>query len=118
MSEPATSAYTIAIGTVALTGTIFGMQADALLLGLFGGFVALRYAGPLTWRQLVGSLVCAAVAAGLFSPIAHAAAGEYLVWTRSAGDVVREAAAFAIGVAAQTAIPVGLKLLNRKGDAA
>ena len=87
MTEPTFSGATIALGAITITGTIFNMQADALLGGLFGGFVALRYTGPMTKWQLVTSLVSATGLAGAFGPVAHAAALHYVAWLASAGDM-------------------------------
>lgn len=116
MTEPTISGTTIALGAITITGTIFNMQADALLGGLFGGFVALRYVGPMSKWQLVGSLVSATGLAGSFSPVAHAAALHYVSWLSAAGDMARVACAVAIGLIAQTAVPILMGWVKRGGQ--
>jgi hypothetical protein len=113
MTDPATP-YTITIGVIAVTGSIFGMQADALLVGLLGGFVALRYAGTLTIWGLVGSLTTAVILAGALSPVANAAALHYADWLAPSKDAVRLACAFVLGLTAQVVLPISLKILRKR----
>jgi len=113
MTEPTTSGVTFALGAVTLTGTFLGMDGNALMAGLFGSFVALRYAGPLSAWGLFSSLATGTLAAGQLAPIVASAAGSYLEWLRAipaAGQA--SASAFLIGVSAQTVLPAALKRLR------
>jgi hypothetical protein len=116
VTEPTFSGATIALGAITITGTIFNMQADALLAGLFGGFVALRYTSQMTKWQLAASLVSATGLAGSFSPVAHAAALHYVSWLAAAGDMARLACAVAIGLFAQTLVPILMGWVKRSGS--
>lgn len=114
MTEPTISGITLAAGAVTLTGSIFGMQWDALLIGFFGGLIALQHIGPLTKRALASTLFAACVLAGYFSPIVSLAIVEYMAWTAKLPlDVLRRAAALTIGITAQAIVPVALGLVHR-----
>jgi hypothetical protein len=98
-----------------LTGSIFGMQWDALLIGFFGGLIALQHIGPMTKRTLAGTLFAACVLAGYFSPIVSAAIVEYMAWTSKLPlDVLRRAAALRPSASpAPTIVPMTLGLVAR-----
>lgn len=129
MAEPVSSTVsgiTVATGAITLTGSIFGLQYDALLIGLFGGLIALMHlpgnAVASKVRQVLstsGSLFTAAVMGALFSPVASAAALDYLNFTKALGpDVLRLAMACALGLISKVAIPLIFKLIEKKGAAA
>lgn len=113
MTEPTSSSITIATGSVALSGAVLGLQYDALLLGLFGGLVALQHLGPMTRGAMASSLAAASIFAAAVSPVAIGAAAEYAPWTaRLAPTAARVAAAFLLGLAAQTVIPLAIATLR------
>lgn len=112
MTEPTTSGVTFALGAVALTGSIFGMDGNSLLAGLFGSFVALRYAGPLTTWGLFSSLATGTIAAGQLAPVAASAAAAYFEWLKVL-PAHASAVAFVIGVCAQTVLPAALRRLKK-----
>lgn len=108
MPEPAASTAGIAIaaGTITLTGSILGVQYDALLAGLFGGLVSLSYLPAMTWGRIAGSVAGSSLIGGWFAPLASAAAANYFPFVAGAGEsAVRIAAAAALGLSAQVAIP-------------
>lgn len=113
MTEPTTTGVTLALGAVTLTGTLFGMQWDALLIGFLGGLIALQHTGPLTKRALVGTLFTACVMAAFFSPIFAGALAEYMAWTaKLPNDIIRRAGALLIGITAQVIVPRALGLVK------
>lgn len=117
MTEPTTSGVTFALGAVTLTSTLFGMDGNSLMAGLFGSFVALRYAGPLTAWGLASSLLTGTLAAGQLAPTAVAAASSYFEWVRAIPEKGQASGvAFMIGVCAQTVLPLALKRLRGSLD--
>lgn len=123
MAEPAASTVGIAIaaGTVTLTGSIFGVQYDALLAGFAGGLVSLSYLPHMPPLKIAGSLAGSAIIAGFLAPIGAAAAVNYFDWLGGIGDVTRVATAFLFGVGWQAVLPAALdrvrSLVSPKGGA-
>lgn len=120
MPEPTATAAGLGAAAITLTGSIMGMQYDALTIGLAGGVVALMHLPPMdSHLRKFGSVASSALMGGLFSPVASAAALNYAPWISSVSDVaIRLVFAFTIGLLAQVAIPVAMNALKRKGDAA
>lgn len=119
MAEPASSTVGIAIaaGTITLTGSILGVQYDALLAGFFGGLVSLSYLPAVTLLRTVGSVAGSSLVAGWFAPLLAAAAANYFPFVARAGDTpVRISAAAALGLCAQVVIPAAFSWLRRRGD--
>lgn len=126
MAEPSSSTaagIVIATGTITLTGSIFGLQYDALLFGLFGGLISLMFLPPdaptlKTTRATAGMLVAAAFLGALFSPGVAPGLHELAAWTvRINADTIRLAAAASIGLTYQLLIPLGIRLLNARAGA-
>lgn len=117
MAEPASSTVGIAIaaGTITLTGSILGLQYDFLMAGLFGGLVALSLAEQTSRMRMASSVAISALAAGYCTPVLVVIFHEYLIWS---GKISHESlslfCAAAIGVSAQTVLPVGLAWLKRR----
>ena len=65
MAEPASSTASIAIaaGTITLSGSVFGVQYDALLAGFFGGLVSLSYLPPMSALKIASKAEPATVLA-------------------------------------------------------
>lgn len=121
MAEPASSTIGIAIaaGTITLTGSIFGVQYDALLAGFFGGLVSLSYLPPMTRTRIAGSVAGSSLIAGWFAPVASITAGNYFPYLSGTGEVtVRIAAAAALGLCAQVAIPALFAWVRVRGERA
>ncbi|MBB3118612.1 hypothetical protein MJ904_15595 [Massilia sp. MB5] len=114
MTEPASSTASIALaaGTITLSGSVFGVQYDALLAGFFGGLVSLSYLPPMSALKIVGTVVGSALLAGFFAPVLAVAALHYFPWLQGVGDFTRIAGGAALGIAAQVLIPVGLRRLR------
>ncbi|WP_317201498.1 restriction endonuclease [Janthinobacterium sp.] len=121
MAEPASSTVVgiaIAAGTITLTGSVLGVQYDALLAGLFGGLVSLSYLPAMTWGRIAGSVAGSALIAGWFAPLASITASNYFPFMSAAGEsTIRIAAAAALGLGAQVVIPAAFAWMRKKGGA-
>ena len=119
MAEPVSSTVGIAIaaGTITLTGSILGVQYDALLAGFFGGLVSLSYLPPMTWGRIAGSVTGSSLIAGWFAPLASITAANYFPYLSGAGEApVRISAAAGLGLCAQVIIPAVFARLRAKGQ--
>lgn len=114
MAEPASAiaSTVIAAGTVTLSGSVFGLQYEALLAGLLGGLISLLYLPPMPALKVAGAVAGAALLAGFFAPVIAAAALHYFPWLQAVGDFMRVACAAALGLGAQVLIPACLKRLR------
>ncbi len=113
MPEPVTPAsIAIAAGTITLSGSVFGVQYDALLAGLLGGLVSLTYLPAMSWLKMAGAAAGSALLGGFFAPVLAAAALHYFPWLQSVGDFLRLAGAAALGLGAQALVPAGLRRLR------
>jgi hypothetical protein len=115
MPEPAsmTASIALAAGTITLSGSVFGVQYDALLAGFVGGLVSLTYLPPMPALKIAGTLAGSALLAGFFAPVIAAAALHFFPWLQGVGDFMRLAGGAALGLAAQVLIPACLKRLRR-----
>lgn len=117
MAEPASSTVGIAIaaGTITLTGSILGVQYDALLAGLFGGLISLSYLPAMTLARIAGSVAGSSLLAGYFAPLFALGVANYFPFAAAAGEApVRLASAAALGLGAQVMIPAAFAWLRRK----
>lgn len=122
MADPATQAAiesTAAAGViVAVTGTMFGMDAQSIMAGFVGALVAASFvpahvdkAAP-AWKRYVsaiGQLVAAALLAGLIAPLASPFVAHAIPGTVSPGSL-NVGTAGLIGIAAPVLVP----LIRRK----
>ncbi|WGG51834.1 restriction endonuclease [Rugamonas sp. DEMB1] len=117
MAEPASSTVGIAIaaGTITLTGSILGVQYDALLAGLAGGLVSLSYLPAMTLARIAGSVAGSSLLAGYFAPLIALGIANYFPFAAAAGDGMRLASAAGLGLGAQVIIPTAFAWLRRKG---
>lgn len=126
MAEPSTATgggVALAAGTITLTGSILGLQYDALLFGLAGGLVSLMHLPPdhpalgTMWRT-AGMLAASAFFAAVLSPAAAPALYGLADWAlRIPENAVRLAAAALIGLTLQWLVPAGMKWLTARGGA-
>lgn len=118
MTDPASiTGASLAAGAITLTGSILGVQFDALLMGFLGGLVVLSFLPKMTIKGVFWSLFSSSVLGGVLAPISSSTLYHFFTFLDSAGDSVRMASALLIGVGAQTIIPIFLKYLGRKGNA-
>lgn len=118
MAEPtsATVGIAIAAGTITLTGSVLGVQYDALLAGLFGGLVSLSYLPAMSRTKIAGSVIGSSLVGGWFAPVAAIAAVNYFPWMAGAGEAIRLSTAAGLGLGAQVIIPVAFAWLRKKGE--
>jgi len=120
MPEPTSQAIggiAVAAGAITITGSLFGLEYDALLAGLFGGLVALMHLEPMTRCRMAALLAGAAVTGAFFAPVASVAAVNYFPYLQTVGaEGLRLALAFVAGVLAQVAVPSAMRFLKRKAD--
>lgn len=118
MAEPASSTVGIALaaGTLTVTGSIFGVQYDALLAGFFGGLVSLSYLPAMTLARTAGSVAGSALLGGYAAPLASVAVANYFPFVAGDGAASTSISAFALGLCAQVAIPAALARLRKKGE--
>ena len=108
MAEPVTSTTGIAlsVGTVTLVGSIFGMQFDALMFGLFGGLIMLSRITPKTRLEAFTTLIASVLIAGIIAPILAAWLSDTFQFLHKVKeDNLREAAALVIGAGWLTVLP-------------
>lgn len=114
MPEPhSTTAGIIIGGSIGITGSLFGAQIDALLLGMFSAiFVSI-------WLPTVNDRVKAAAAVGMSSLMAGYGSPVAVAWVASdqaalsaAGSPLRLLMAIAIGAACPTVVPVAIARLQ------
>lgn len=105
-TEPASqTAITLSVGTVAVTGTLFGMHYDALLFGLFGSLIMLSRAEQTSRLAALGNIGTSMLVAGVGSPILSALAVNHFEVFRVLGEVTDHAAALLLGAGWQVGIP-------------
>lgn len=115
--EPSTSSaagLTLAVGTVSLVGTLFGMHYDALLFGLFGGLIFLSRSPKVSRSQAVSGVLASALLAGTFANATSVVLGAYYpVLHQVGGDPLRRAFAMMIGSGWQVVVPVVFGVLKQ-----
>jgi len=119
MAEPTANVVAgvaVATGAITLTGTIVGLQLDALVIGLCGGLISLMFLPAMAPIRVAGTLFTAAITGAAASPFAPAAAAEYAKFLVATGTTpLRLAAALAIGIVAQFAIAAAIKRVQKQG---
>lgn len=116
--EPVSSSTTgiaLAAGTITITGSVFGVQYEALLAGFFGGLCYITYSPPTKKIRLAATLVAASLMAGFFAPIIQVGLLNYLPWLKEVNETaLRIGVAAWIGLAGQSVLPAILSKLNKK----
>lgn len=117
-TEPASqTAITLSVGTVAVTGSLLGMQYDALLFGLFGSLIMLARAEQTSRLAALGNIGTSMLVAGVGSPILSALAfGHFELLTSLGREITDHAAALLLGAGWQVGIPTAWAWIkNRLG---
>lgn len=116
MAEPTSgvaTGVTVAAGAVTLTGSIFGLQYDALLFGLFGGLLSLMHLPPMPAVRIASTLASASVLGALFGPALTAAAAAHFDWVKSVPtDPARLGSAVFVGCFLQALVQYGMAFLQ------
>lgn len=115
MAEPTTATVgtvAAATGIITLTGSVFGLQYDALLIGLFGGLISLMHISAGSKVRTAGTLASAAVCAAVLCPIAFPIYSAMDWLPKVPQDSIRIPAAFLIGLGSQVGVPLALEYLG------
>ena len=106
-AEPASqTAITLAVGTVAVTGTLLGMHYDSLLFGLFGSLIMLSRSEKVSRLVALGNVGTSMLVAGVGSPILAAIGVAHFEVLRALGDELpRHASSLLLGAGWQVGIP-------------
>lgn len=118
MPEPHSTAIGIAVGAgIGLTGSIFGAQADSLLIGLIAAILISFWLPTIDdRRKATASVALSSLLAGYGSPVVAA----WLAGTQTAMPESAEMSrllALLIGVFCPTIVPVALGWAKRKVEA-
>jgi hypothetical protein len=117
MPDPASiTGASLAAGAITITGSILGVHYDALLLGFAGGIVVLSFLPKMTIRGVFTSLFTSSILGGVLAPVADSTIKHMFNYLDTAGDSLRMASALLIGVGAQTAIPLFIKWIEKRGS--
>lgn len=117
MTDPASVlGASLAAGAITLTGSILGVNFDALLLGFIGGIVVLSFLPKMSFKSVFWSLFSSSVLGGVLAPIADSTIKHMFSFLDTTGDSLRMASALLIGVGAQTAVPLFLKWIEKRGN--
>ena len=122
MAEPNTTTIAAAAAggiSATLAGSMLGLGYDAILGGLLGGLIALMHQPPEPLARQAATLLGAVLTGAVWGPLAVAAALTYAPWVAGVGPgPLRIAAAAALGLVAQAAIPAAMAFIRRKGESA
>jgi LytS/YehU family sensor histidine kinase len=112
-NSSATLAAASAAGMVTITGGLFGMPFDTLIVGFLAGLVALSFQGKMSYIRMLSTVFSSSMLAGSFAPVWTAVAFHYVPFLASIGaQAANVASAAAIGVCAQTLVPIILERLK------
>ena len=119
MPEPhATTAAGIATGTaIGLTGTIFGAQDEALLIGLMAAILISFWLPTIDDRKkAAASVALSALVAGYGAPVAAAWVADQHAWLPP-GRPLQSLLALLIGIVCPTVVPALIGWAKRKVEA-
>lgn len=117
-TEPASqTAIMLSVGTVAVTGSLLGMQYDALLFGLFGSLIMLARAEKTSRLAALGNIGTSMLVAGVGSPILSAlAVAHFEMFSVLGKEIADHASALILGAGWQVGIPAAWSWVkNRLG---
>lgn len=113
MSEPTTSATVIALPTISLAGSIFGMSYVLLLIGLGAGLLRMGPAPKMSRLAAYTSIMLSAFLAGGVAPVLGAMMGSFFNLPNSQ-DELRVCAAVVLGYGWQSIAPVLVDLMKQR----
>lgn len=118
MPEPHATAAGLATGAaIGITGTIFGAQAEALLIGLVAAILISFWLPAIDDRKkAAASVALSALLAGYGAPVAAAWVAEQHSGI-TGGQPLQSLLALLIGVVCPTIVPVALGWAKRKVEA-
>ena len=109
-------AYALKISLIGISGTLFGMPAEALILGALGGAVALGRGQIMSRGQSLYSIFVSMLLAGTASPIAVAWAIKYIDLGTPEDEVVllKALIPFVIGISWQWLLPHVISMIEQR----
>lgn len=122
MAEPHSTTVGIALGAgIGLTGSVFGAQVDALLVGLVSAILISFWLPTIDDRKKATAAVAlSSLLSGYLAPVAAPAVAAWLSAEHAAvsdGRPLMLLIALLIGIVAPSGLPVVLRWLNRSVEA-
>lgn len=122
MPEPHSTSIGIAVGAgIGLTGSVFGAQVDALLVGLVAAILISFWLPTIDDRKKATAAVAlSSLLSGYLAPVAAPALSAWLATEHavvSDGGPLRLLIALLIGIVAPSGLPVVLRWFNRTVEA-
>ena len=117
-ANAAIAACTAAVttGAITVTGSILGLEYQLLLIGMFGGLIAVSFMEKTSRTRMAVSVATSALLAGYAAPvIAAVSVSQIPALAGVATEPLRLFCALLVGVCAQTLIPVTLGWLRKVG---
>lgn len=118
MAEPSSTAGAVAVatGVITITGSIVGLQYDALLFGLLGGLISLMHVSVGSPVRMAGTLATAAILGAISSQFSPALIANIPGLPLVKPDHVRLAAALLVGLFGQFTIPLLMNWMKSKSE--
>lgn len=116
MAEPTSTAaaITLTAGAITITGSILGLEYQLLLVGMFGGLIALSFFPQSTRWRMASSVATSALLAGYATPVLAAISINKLEALGGiASQPLQLLLALLIGISAQFLIPAGMGWLRK-----
>lgn len=117
--EPTSSgaaAAAAAAGAITITGSILGLEYQLLLIGMFGGLIAVSFLPQTTRARMAMSVATSALLAGYATPVvATLSVAQIPAMAGVATEKLSWFCALVIGVSAQTLIPIALGWMRKMG---
>lgn len=113
MAEPTSSATVIALPTLGVIGTAFGMSYTLLLIGLAAGLLRMGPSPKMGRFGAFTSITLSALLAGSVGPVAGSMAGNFFNLSNSQEEL-RICAAVLLGYGWQSVAPVLVDLMKQR----
>lgn len=113
MAEPTSSATVIALPTLGVIGTAFGMSYGLLLIGFTAGLIRMGTAPKMRRFGAFTSITLSALLAGSVAPVAGSMVGNFFNLSNSQEEL-RVCAAVLLGYGWQSIAPVLVDLMKQR----
>jgi len=114
-----TAGIVLAASTISLTGSIFGVQYEALMWGMVGGLISLMYLEPKnpeavkTPLRVFGVVAASSIFGGVFGPVASGLAVSQWPGLAALEPALRVGSPLSIGLLGHGAAPLIISFVNR-----
>jgi hypothetical protein len=114
----ASQAGAAAAGAIAaLPMAVFGMQSDALGVGIFGALlISLWMPTVSTRRRAFAAVTLSGVAAGYFSPLVATYVATHFESMRISAEALRLPLALLLGIVGPTLLPIALRIVQSRAE--